>query len=234
MGKQQGGSRMRVTTRMLDEAAIRAGFPVNHNSLLNYFNNGSMENTLLSALNKRNGKMNLWNKENGKTSEYENLDQTADQLLKKMEIFMAKGKDSIFEKAKESGNKDEICTHAEEMVKKYNSTMQALKKSTDFLSEYYQKKMNQTVSEQKDTLGKIGIMVETDGTLKLDQKKFQEADIETIEKVLGSSGSFSVKVDSLAEKISDHAEANVKAVSSQYNASGDMAADFISRYNFYG
>ncbi len=64
---------MRVTTRMLDEAAIRAGFPVNHNSLLNYFNNGSMENTLLSALNKRNGKMNLWNKENGKTSEYENL-----------------------------------------------------------------------------------------------------------------------------------------------------------------
>lgn len=232
--KWQGGISMRVTTRMLDEAAIRAGFPINRNSLLNYVNNSSMENTLLSALNNR--KNNVWNKEKvkEKKSAYEDLDQTANQLLKKMELFMAKGKDSIFEKAKESGEKKEIYTNAEEMVEKYNKTMQSLQKSTDFLSQYYGKSMKQIAIEHKEALNGIGITVEKDGTLKVDQEKMKETDVESIEKVLGASGSFSTKVDLLVEKISDHTEANINAVSSQYNASGDIATDFINRYNFYG
>ena len=189
-----------------------------------------MENTLLSALNSR--KNNAINKE--KKTGYETLDKAADQLLKKTELLKATGKDSIFEKAKESGEKKEIYTNTEEMVEKYNETMQALKKSSDFLSEYYKKMMNQVAFEQKEELSKIGITVEKDGLLKLDTKKMEEADLDSIEKVLGSSGTFSSRVSFLAEKISDHAEANVKAASSQYNSSGDIATDFISRYNFYG
>lgn len=225
---------MRITTRMLDEKAIRAGLPINRNSLLNYVNSSSMENTLLSALNSRKNSAIYKKKEEEKKTGYETLDKAADQLLKKTELFMAKGKDSIFEKAKESGEKKEIDSNVEEMVEKYNETVQALGKSSDFLSAYYKKMMTQAASEQKEALGQIGITIEKDGLLKLDTEKIKEADMDCIEKVLGASGTFSARINFLAEKISDHAEANVKATSSQYNASGDIASDFISRYNFYG
>lgn len=226
----EGGSGMRITTRMLDEAAIRAGMPINRNSLLNYVNNGSMENTLLSALNSRKSNAASKEKKNG----YEKLDTAADQLLKKTELFTAKGKDSIFEKAKESDDTKEISKNAEDLVEAYNETLQALQSSSDFLSKYYGKTLQQIASEQKDELSKIGITIEKNGTLKVDKDKIKEADLNSLEKVLGASGTFSTKVGFLAEKISDHAEANVKAVSSQYNASGDIATDFISRYNFFG
>lgn len=225
---------MRITTKMLDEAAIRAGMPLNHNSLLNYVNNSSMENTLLSALNSKknygfNQKVN-----SEKKGSYEKLDTTSTQLLQKIELFLAKGKDSIFEKAKESGEKKEINKNIEEIVGKYNETIQALQKAPDFLSQYYGKMLKQTTSEQKDALSQIGITVGTDGTLKIDQEKIKKADIDSLEKIFGASGSFSTKVGFLVEKISDHAQVNVKATSSQYNASGDIATDFTSRYNFWG
>ena len=49
---------MRVTTKMLNDSAQRAGLPINGNSLLNYVNgNGkSSEKTLLNALDKNKGK----------------------------------------------------------------------------------------------------------------------------------------------------------------------------------
>lgn len=44
---------MRITTRMLNESARKAGLPVNNTSLLNYINNKGKGNTLLDALNKK-------------------------------------------------------------------------------------------------------------------------------------------------------------------------------------
>lgn len=221
---------MRITTRMLDESAIKAGIPINRNSLLSYVNSGSMENILLSARNSK--KSNTANKE--KKNGYEKLDTAADQLLKKTELFTAKGKDSIFEKAKESDDTKEIGTNVEDLVEAYNETIQVLQSSSDFLGKYYGKMLQQVASEQKDELSKIGITIEKNGTLKVDKDKIKEVDIDSLEKMFGASGTFSTKVGFLAEKISDHAEANVKAVSSQYNANGDIATDFISRYNFFG
>lgn len=221
---------MRITTRMLDEAAIKAGMPINRNSLLNYVNHNSMDNTLLSALN--NKKTNALDK--NKKSKYEKLDTAADQLLQKTKAFTDKERDSLFAKAKESGKKTEICTNAKEMAEKYNETIQALQGSNDFLGQYYKKELLQAASQQVDKLEKIGITVEKDGTLQVDSKKMEEADIDTLEQVLGKEGSFSSRVEFLAEKIGDHASANVAAVSSQYNAQGDISSDFLGRYNFFG
>lgn len=221
---------MRITTGMLEKSARKAGLPINRNSLLNYVNNSSMENTLLSALNTR--KSQAANKE--KKSGYEKLDTAAEQLLKKAGLFTAKGKDSIFEKAKESGDKKEIYSNAEEMAEQYNKTLDALQSSSDFLSSYYEKMLKQAASEQTDGLSAIGITIEKNGKLKVDKNKLKEADLESLEKVLGASGTFSTRVAFLAEKISDHAKSNAKAASTQYNASGDITSDWMSRYNFWG
>lgn len=43
---------MRITNQMLNESAKKAGLPINSTSLLNYINNDSSKNTLLSALSK--------------------------------------------------------------------------------------------------------------------------------------------------------------------------------------
>ena len=185
---------------------------------------------MLSALNNR--KTNALSK--NKKSGYEKLDTAAEQLLQKTKVFTDKGKDSVFEKAKESGKKTEICANAKEMVEKYNETVQALRVSNDFLGEYYKKALLQAASQQADKLEQIGITVEKDGTLQIDSKKMEDADLDTLEQVLGKEGSFSSRVEFLADKIGDHASANVKAVSSQYNARGDVASDFLGRYDFFG
>lgn len=52
---------MRIITQMLNESARKAGIPVNNTSLLNYINNDSSNNSLLSALN---NKKNTWRDEN--------------------------------------------------------------------------------------------------------------------------------------------------------------------------
>ena len=82
---------MRITTRMLNESARKAGLPVNNTSLLNYINNKGKGNTLLDALNKKKETTaNLKQK-----SSYEKLDKEADKLSQTTEVFLKDGENSF-------------------------------------------------------------------------------------------------------------------------------------------
>ena len=222
---------MRITTQMLNESARKAGLPVNNTSLLNYINKDSSQNTLLQALNK--------SRSTGavaatKKSEYEKLEKAADQLQQKAEIFTKVGENSIFAKARESGSNQEIYDGIEALVESYNSVCRTLKTVSTPLNDYYRQMLQEAGTENKEALSNIGITISKDGTAVIDKEKLKTADIDSMEKTLGASGSFSSKVTFLATRISDNAEKNAESVSSQYSAAGNLYSAASSKYDFWG
>lgn len=219
---------MRITTQMLNESARRAGLPINNTSLLNYINGNSSENTLLSALNKSS------TVDSTKKSNYEKLEKAADQLLQDVNFFTAEGEKSVFAKARESENNEEIYDGAEALVESYNNTLNYLKADSSSLNIYYRQMLQEAVTGNKEALSSIGITISKDGTLEIDKDKLEAADTDSLEKVLGKSGTFSGKVAILAARIADNAEANAGSLSSQYSSTGSLYSALGSKYDFWG
>lgn len=221
---------MRITTHMLNESAKRAGLPINNTSLLNYINNDSSENTLLSALDK-NGSGAV---DTVKKSSYEKLEKEADQLLQKAEVFTDESKDSVFARARESGSGQEIYDAAKRLVQQYNAVASSLKKAPSALNNFYGQMMREAASENSEALKNIGITLAKDGTLSIDEEKLKSSDIDALEQVLGPANGFSSKVAFLANRISDNAQANVQSLTSQYTSTGTFYSALASKYNFLG
>lgn len=221
---------MRITTQMLNQSARKAGLPINNTSLLNYVNNGSSENTLLRALNKSQNSAAAAVKK----SNYEKLETAAEQLLQTAESFNAEGDESVFAKAEKSGSNEEIYAGVEALVERYNNTLEALRKASTPLNDYYRQMLQGVATDNSEALGGIGITISKDGTAVLDKDKLKAADIDSLNKVLGTSGDFSTKVAFLATRISDNAEANAESLTSQYNAQGNICSAQANKYDFWG
>ena len=218
---------MRITTQMLNESARKAGLPINGTSLLNYIN-GNSNNTLLNALNK-NSATDVATK-----TKYEKLEKAADQLSEAASVFIATGEDSLFSKARESGDNQDVYNAVEVFVGKYNSTLSALKNTSSTLNDYYSQMLKSAASDNKEALESIGITIAKDGSLSVDKDKLKEADIDTLEKVLGNTKGFTQKAAYVADRVSDNAHTNQSSLSSQYSSTGSLYSALASKYNLYG
>ena len=218
---------MRITTQMLNESARKAGLPINGTSLLNYIN-GNSNNTLLNALNK-NSATDVATK-----TKYEKLEKAADQLSEAASVFIATGEDSLFSKARESGDNQDVYNAVEDFVGKYNSTLSALKNTSSTLKDYYSQMLKSAASDNKEALESIGITIAKDSSLSVDKDKLKEADIDTLEKVLGNTKGFTQKAAYVADRVSDNAHTNQSSLSSQYSSTGSLYSALASKYNLYG
>lgn len=219
---------MRVTDQILNATARRAGVPMNM-SLVDYLNKNSGKD-FLSALGEKNEAV-----DSGKKASYEKLGKAAEQLSQTAETFLAEGADSMFAKAKESGDKEEVCGQVEKLLERYNSTKKALKSAATPLNQYYSQKLQEAAEENSEALKNAGITIDKDGVLKVDKTKLKETDLDSLENLFGSEGTFSKKISYLGERIADNAQANAKSYSSQYNAKGSNAfAAFYNKYDFWG
>lgn len=221
---------MRITTQMLSASANKAGMTLHRTSLMDYVNSDSNENTLLKALDKTGALDTV------KKSNYENLEKESDILLQKTELLMAEGEDSVFAKAKESGDNQETYDCVEAVMESYNSTLKALNMVSDTykLNDYYSKMLKEAAAENSEALSDMGITISKDGTAVIDKEKLEAADIDSLEKVFGASGSFSEKLSFFASRISDNAKANVDSLSSLYSLTGNLYSALSSKYDFWG
>lgn len=220
---------MRVTTQMLNESARKAGLPIHGASLLNYIN-GSSDNTLLKALNKNKTKTT----DALTKTRYEKLEKAADQLSQAASVFTKTGEDSLFSKARESGDKQDIYNAAEDLIGKYNNTLSALKNTSGILDDYYSQMLKSAAFDNKDALESIGITIAKDGSLCIDKDKLKEADIDTLEKALGSAAGFTKKAAYVAKQVSDNARSNQSSLSSQYSSTGALYSALAGKYDFFG
>ena len=221
---------MRVTTQMLNESARKAGLPVNRTSLLNYVNGNSSRDTLLNALNKKKASA----ADTARRQDYEKLEKSAGRLLQVSEDLRQEGENNLFERARSSGNWQEIYDSVNKLLESYNSTLKALSSASNTMNGFYRQMLTEAAGNHRESLEKLGITFGKDGSASVDMEKLQAADIDALEKAFGKDSDFSKKTAFLATRISDNAQANIENLSSGYNATGNSYSMSGNKYDFRG
>jgi hypothetical protein len=167
-----------------------------------------------------------------KKTAYENLEKNATSLSETASKFASKDKDSIFTTAEDT---DELYDSVESLVDSFNSTLKGLNSSSGTLNDYYARTLKMSALQGKKSLSGIGISVSSSGYLTLDKTTLKSADADTIEKVLGSSGTFTQKVSFVSGRVADNAQTNLNSLSSRYSSSATAYSSYIgSKYNLFG
>lgn len=221
---------MRITTQMLNETARKTGIPINNTSLLNHIYNNGSGGGLLGALSKNGGSA----ADTRQKGSYEKLEKNAGRLQQKADSLAAKGEDSLYAKAKESGSTEEVCRELEALVEDYNNTMKILQSTPGPLNDYYRQMLQEAAEGNSKSLADVGVTISRGGKLTVDADRLKAADVDTLEKVLGASGGFTSKVSFVAGRVADNARAGAESLTSQYGANGSLYTTSGSRYSFRG
>lgn len=154
------------------------------------------------------------------------------QALKKTE------KDSIYDKARESGSTEKIVADIKSFVTQYNHMLDDLKESGTRTDANFLNQLNNMSRAGERELSQTGVTRLSDGTLAIDEKKLLAADVDTLEKVWGANG-FPAKAAARAGSVEAAAEKNIEAEKSTtynpfaksnlYNYGSDVGSRFNSR-----
>lgn len=154
------------------------------------------------------------------------------QALKKTE------KDSIYDKARESGSTEQIAADIKGFVTQYNNMLDDLKKSGTKTDANFLNQLNSMSRAGERELSQTGVTRQADGRLVIDEKKLLAADIDTLEKVWGANG-FPAKAAARAGSVEAAAERNIEAEKSTtynpfaksnlYNYGSNVGSRFNSR-----
>lgn len=222
---------MRVTTQMLDKTAAKSGLSIRRASLLDYIDNPGMgNNPLLDALGKNSGIA----VDSKRKESYEKLETAAQKLFQSADVLTADGEKSAFAEAKKSGDAEKIYDGIIDFVKNYNNIVDVLKSSSSPLNDYYQKMLKEAAEENSEALGNMGITVSEEGIISVDKEKLKTADLDSLEKVFGASGTFTTKAEFLAARIALNAQAGIASVSNQYDSMGSSYSASYGKYDFWG
>lgn len=219
---------MRVTNQMLNESARKAGTPVNGHSLLDYVNSNGNQNAVSDRLLGNNGLGKI------EKTKYEKQEKTADELVTIAEKLSESGKESIWEKIKESGDTAEITKNTQELVEKYNKLLESMKDSSGALYEFYRKNLKELPKQHTEAFAEIGITSKKDGSLEIDQEKLKGASAEQLEKVFGKDSSFLTRLSYISSAIGDNATANLENLSGSYLPDGNVSSSHLNKYDFWG
>lgn len=218
---------MRMTDRVLNASALSSGLAVNNVSLVNQLGK-NRQDSLLDALEKGSGAS------TGKKENYSKLRKAAEQLAQRTEELAKEGEDSIFARAKASGDREELSQSLQEFAKNYNDTLKRLRGTGAPLDVYYSQMLQGAAKDNSKALAGVGITFGRDGSMQIAKEALEKADLEELESLFGASGSFSSKVAFLAGRISGNAQANEASSSSQYDASGHSYAAYSNLYDNWG
>lgn len=213
---------------MLNESARRAGMPINGHSLLDYVNGGDSNNKIAEKL--------MANKGLSKTekTKYEKQEKAAEELDTIAQKLSASGKDSIWEKVKESGDTTEITKKAQELVEKYNKLLESMKDTSGALNEFYLRSLKDLPAQHTEALAEIGITAKKDGSLEIDQEKLKGASLEQMEKIFGKDGTLTPRISYISSRIADNASANLENLSGSYLPDGNTTSSHLNKYDFWG
>lgn len=216
---------MRVTTKMVNESAQRAGLPGLGQSLLDVMNQKDSGNSLLNTVQKTGNTKAAKAVSSLMKDGYEKVGKSADELTKNARQFI---------EAEQEKDGEKLRALAKDIVNSFNETLKASGKTNDTLDQYYSKMLKEAASENKNFFSEAGITIQKDGLLRIDEEKMKTADADTLIQALGSGSVFNEKAAFLGEHISDHAAASAGSVSSQYGSNGTLYSDYTSKMDWWG
>ncbi len=217
---------MRVTTSMTNNATMNAGMTLTGNTLASFLNGDTSDTMAASLGNKHHAATDVFSK-----GKYEKLKESAERLEQYADALNATGSRSLFEEAKKSGDPTEVYEEVEKMISAYNDMLGRLRTDVSTMGRFYYESMKEVVADNKEALSSLGISMDKNGKLNLDKEKLKAADLSKVESVFGAEGTLSSRLNLIAGKVSDSAQANLKSASSQYNAAGNSVDTLIRSYD---
>lgn len=217
---------MRVTNQMITNTAIKGGITTtNRRTLLDLLGDSS---TSVSNKSSLYGSF--------KATSYSKLDKASKEMTQNAKKLTASDTDSLFDKAVESGSTKDITSTVAEMVEQYNQTLKQLGTIGDVMGKLYKQELTAIFEYNKEALKNVGITQEKDGSLTVDEKALESADIETLKKAFGNGSDFGSRLAAVGGYVNKYASANLESITSQYSSNGTAYTSGIStsKYNFWG
>lgn len=156
----------------------------------------------------------------------------ADALNKAADALVTTGKDSLFQKVelkdektgetKTDYDKEKLYKAVDNLVSSYNKVVKDSTKSDDRSVLRKTLGMVRSASSNGKLLNDIGIKINSDNTLSIDEEAFKKADINTVKTLFNGEGSFGDKIQSTADTI-EKSMSNALGNSRMYTASGTSA-----------
>ena len=114
--------------------------------------------------------------------------------------------------------------------------MKLLKGADGSLNSFYYKELKSAAAANEEQLKSVGVTLNKDGSLSIDEKVLGNADYDTLKKVFGSDSKFVQRTEYISDKVSQNAKSNAESISNQYNAKGISYSDYSgeNKYNFFG
>ena len=157
---------------------------------------------------------------------YYDMQYHAKQVGEYADALKSTKKDSIYDKARESGNTDQIVSDVKSFVNQYNNMLDDLEESGTRSDQLVLTQLNGMFRSSERDLALTGVTRNADGRLVVDEKKLEAADVDTLEKVWGGNG-FSAKAAAKAGTVEATAEKNFEAEKSSIYSP-------FNRSNLYG
>ena len=187
---------------------------------------------LLSSVNNRNNLLTQNVKTAAQTQKlYYNMKYHAGQVMDYADKLTDKSDDSLFAKAKESGDTSEIVSNIKSFVAQYNSMLADLKESGTRTDSTYLTQLNSITNLNRADLASCGVTRNADGTLAVDDDKLANADIETLEKVWNGKSSVAARASLWADSVESSAERNMTAQAS--NAYSNLFKNYGNSGNYF-
>lgn len=168
---------------------------------------------------------------------YYDMQYHARQVGEYADALQSSEKDSIYDKARESGSTEQIVSDIKSFVKQYNNMLSDLNESGSRTDTAYLTQLNSLSRLAEKDLATTGVTRNADGTLSVDEKKLEAADVDTLEKVWSGS-SFARKAGAKAGTVEATAERNIEAEKSStyspfdrtnlYGSSGSSSGNYFN------
>lgn len=137
---------------------------------------------------------------------------------------------SLFKKADKVTN--DITSAVKDYVKNYNSLLEEAADTTNSKVTGKVSFMTGQTNAYKSSLENVGITINSDKTLSIDEDTFKKSDISDVKKLFNGSGSMAYQTFVRASDISSAAE-NASASVTSYGADGMYNNYYNSAYNWY-
>lgn len=188
-----------------------------------------------ALLNAANSRANLLTQNIGNAVQtqklYYNMKYRAGQVMDYADKLTDKSDQSLFAKARESGDTSELVANIKGFISNYNGMLENLRDSGSRADVNYLTQFNSISKLNSSALAACGVTRNSDGTLTVDDKKLAEADIDTLEKAWSGNSSFASRAGLWADSVESNAERNMTAKAS--NAYSSLFDNYGNRGNYF-
>lgn len=155
-------------------------------------------------------------------------ESSAEDLKGAVDSLSTRGTKSVFNTDyKGNYNTDKIFSAVSDFVDKYNSLIKETKDVQTSKIKNYVSSLEAKTSTYQGMLGKVGIDVEEDGSLKIDEKAFRASDMTKVSKLFAGTQSYGRQVGTVASQIENAAKSETTKANTY-----TKAAAYSDTYNY--